>query len=516
MICNKTAKIVMVALIMITLCFNVNGQPIYNDADNGFQRVSILTYNQNNYSQVEEDRLNVYYMGATSSNGINVTVPMTVPYSVGVIAIDFQLCWDQGYIYAYSAFPQLIDKDGNVQQIFTTRQDGKIFLNSYQQTALTNCNFHIGGNYKVRIVCDLNNYKYSMLMDSGYGFVQAAIGIQTKWNLNLENISKVQFIFMPIPNNTTQCKASFGYINCFELPDDSVFVSSESGDDLNTGTYDMPFKTIEKALTVGTKYVRLKSGVYTFDEQYTYGHLDQALPNNKTAFVPINGTDIQILGGYILDTAYIDSFPMKEEYRTSLLQAIRNEKYMPYYDSEPIYYNAHMNYIEASNIMETSVELGTNSAKDTSANIIVCIYENGNKLHGMNYVSAAASAGEKKTYLVDLNLPEDVFSGSYTIKSFLLNNLVDLIPLKPAIEYTDISLNTTIEDAAFIVAGNIIIVTGSGTPGNAVTVKINDSDNGIAYLNQGIIDQQGKFALNCKLKSINVKPYIVNVVETAE
>ena len=112
-----------------------------------------------------------------------------------------------------------------------------------------------------------------------------------------KDLSKVSFVFLGNSSNEARY-----YLDNVKIttPYKYIYVSTD-GDDENDGTYENPVKTLEKAYALAKKmktlndknvFVRVKSGKYDVDEEYTIGTVNEDSEHGKISFAPDNNTEI--------------------------------------------------------------------------------------------------------------------------------------------------------------------------------------------------------------------------------
>lgn len=496
------------------LAVSKDNLPVYNDF-NEFQNEAVNQYKtgysaslnnaKNHYAKFEEGRLKAYINNAESGS-LTITKNFEAPYVGEKLTVQYDfLIEGDSYFYSYIGFPVMIDSDGNsmaLMKITNAKQGwtvpGDRAINT-AQNALKNTAWEAGVEYKVKIDINLEKGTFEIYIDSGMGYEKKeTVSGESVFNYSGKNISGIKFCFLGNSANT----ASY-YIDNLNIstPYEYIYVSPD-GDDENAGSYEKPVKTLEKAYDIAKEkksmnnknvFVRVKSGEYIVDENYTLGTVNENAEYGKISFAPDNRAEISLSGEMNIDIPEMENFS-NETLKQSFLADIK-ENYISGYNTMPLTIsNVSFENMEDGAVSST-VFLGNSGRVEASACLVSAMYDKSGKLVDIDINNTVISAGERAEVTVGV-LPEENYD-NYTIKTYLWQDLESMTPIFNMQLSSELQINiknSSIYDVRTILIGEEIDLSGKGEAGSYISLKMTNESGNIVYMNQIEVGENGEFS----------------------
>lgn len=510
--------------VIIGICASAQAMPFVNDNINNYSGISFMTKDDNGYSEAKDGRYNIYYKG--SNVWTYVGQKLYTPFTTDSLYIDFDISFDEGNINSYAGFPWAIDKSGKLYSLFNLSPfDGStkgrlklgntsenVFLKYMDGDAENYIDYEAGKVIRLRIICNLDEKKYSLEYDFGGGYVDCFAGNSDNpvysWELQPESISEIRFTFIGSKAEVWQ-RASLSYFNISDGSERrTLYVDSAStGGD---GSREAPFSSTEPAENADADVIRLFGGTYNFGEEYTFGTVKPNDEENKIIYAPVEASEAEIYGDYNIDLPELSDFSVNEEYKADLKERIRNHPYTVKYFSRHVnILNEGLVVSDASNDATFSATAKTNSLPDNELTAVIAIY-NGGRLESVR--SGVVSVGSSDTVPVYLcaELPPGFSFETHTVKAFVFTDMNTMKPIiSPlgsekynnsipiSVEGVNVYGTAFFDDITVARNKNVISIACTGSFDKAAVI-IKSETGDVKYLNQFSSDD-GIFTMECKL-----------------
>ena len=528
---------VLITLCVLILCgIEAFALPMYSDNANSFDGLSSATsYPALAYTEISGDKYNIHYSNDGGTHrSIDVIKNLGGAFK-GVVTLDYTVTFEEGSVYSFSDFPRVVSSDGAGQMLLATRDDRKMFTNSshtvpyyYLSGSIPNqAKFTLGEPARFIITLDFDRSVYSIRVDLGGGFTDLFTYDNYtpvyEWQLNIEDISSVRLFFCTKSGVEVSNLASISHFNVYDDEDGGVYLSSY-GNDSGSGSYSEPFLTLSRA-EGQSSLVRLKDGSYDLSG-YTFGTLDHADISGKNIIVNTNGYHAGVTGDYDVLIPELDDFDINSKFIGKVKSRLESENYSASWISKRADITKKELYLdEAANEIILFAKAQTNSIPNTDFSVIVAVYK-GNTLV-QSYLSRGSVNQSGKLKLMLTNpLPADFNTVDYKVKAFFWDGTDTLVPLcssvdeitpgepQPELDYRIFTYNDgVLENLSCIKSGDAIIISGTGNPGDNIALTIS-SDDGLVYLNQTAVDENGYFEKYCFFDDISYIDYIVRISST--
>ena len=441
-----------------------------------------------------------------------------MPIAGGKLFVEYTMNIPQGsYLMAYADFPGIVSSEINqynsnkVYPLMTFLNMSAAKINGKEIK-----NFKIGYNcdYRFSFAIDLDSRAFAAYLDGQQLSAKDGTDIFT---ISAKDIIGVEFRLesMTIGDNTV-------YVDDLYVRTDEEFyyVSPKNGEDTANGEYKTPLKTVEKAVELAAQNdgrVILMDGKYNFDSRYTLDNANRNFMKNSVIIEPYYNADISITGDYINKDIAITA--ANEKFRNKFREDTKGD-YSLGYSSCPIELtipqtedNIDFDKAKPGTTARTNLKITNNGALDEEFSVILCIYDEKNRLQSIAKSGSIAENGSSKSISLDLDIPEG-YSSNYNIKCFLWNSMSGMIPIGniSAATLENGKIGDSLSDTSVKkTESGYVKIACKAKPNQQISILIMSENGKIAYMNQAVADGEGQFEMLCKTDKIGIGKYKVSI-----
>lgn len=511
---KKLSILIILALMILNvdvLAVANDNLPIYDDFDS-YENMSLNKYKtgysasnnnaKNHYAKIENGKIKAS-INKEESGTLRITKSLETPFTGEKFSMEFDMMIEgDSYIYSYIGVPIIIDSDGvempimkitNAKEGYTVPGDRAI---NVRENSLKDTYWESGINYKIKADVNLENKTYELFIDKGDGYEKKeTLSGDSTFSFKARNISGFSFVFLGNSAN-----AADYYIDNIKVttPYEYIYVSTD-GDDSNDGSFKTPVKTLEKAYSLAKEiktlnnkdvFVRVLSGEYAVDEQYTIGSVNENTDYGKISFAPDNDAEISFSGNVKVDIPEVESF-QNGMLKESFLKDIR-ENYISGYNAKPLEIGKVNFKNNEDESLSSSLWVSNSGRVDSDVCMVSALYDTEGKLLDVDIKNETVSAGER------IELSSNVkFEGkydNYTVKTYLWQDLEGMIPIFNMQLASDLQVNiknSNIYDVKTVIYGEQVDLNMKAEAGDRIALKMTNESGKIVYMNQLIADENG-------------------------
>ena len=441
-----------------------------------------------------------------------------MPIAGGKLIVEYTMNIPQGsYLMAYADFPGIVSSEINQYN------SNKIYpLMTFLNMSAAKINekeikdFKIGYNrdYRFSFEIDMDSGTFTAYLDGQQLSAKDGTDVFT---ISAKDIIGIEFRLESMTTGDNTVYVDDLYVHTDEK---FYFVSPENGEDTANGEYKTPLKTVEKAVDLAAQNngrIILLDGKYNLDSRYTLDNANKNFMKNSIIIEPYYNADISITGDYV--NKNMDITAANERFRNKFRDDTKGD-YSLGYSSYPIELTIpqtenDFDFDKATpgTTAQTNLKITNNGALDEEFSVILCIYDENNRLCSVAKSESIAENGSSKSISLDLDIPEG-YSSNYNIKCFLWNSTSGMMPIgnisAATLEYGKISGSLSDTSAKNMDNGYIKIAC-KAKPNQQISILIMSENGKIAYMNQAVADSEGQFEMLCKTNKIGIGKYKVSI-----
>ena len=237
-------------------------------------------------------------------------------------------------------------------------------------------------------------------------------------------------------------------------------------------------------------FVRVKSGKYDVDEEYTIGTVNEDSEHGKISFAPDNNTEISFSENVRIDIPELEDFH-NEALKESFLNDIK-ENYISGYNAKPLEVGKiNFNSEEEGNII-LSLWLSNSGRVNANVCMLSAVYDENGKLVDMGIQNKIVGRGERSEVKSHIKLEEKY--DNYTVKTYLWQDLETMIPIFNMQLVSDLKINvknSNIYDVKTSLCDETIDLNLKAEAGSYISLKMTNESGKIIYMNQICADADG-------------------------
>jgi len=512
-------KVCVVTAIIVCLSFfgisaSAEYLPIYDDFNTkNFNALDKWSHSwtlgtAEHYVKCENDKLVISAGAMTNDDGTvkttdsAATKTLDAPIDSGTAYIEFDFSVaDDCILKSWWGAPYAEDSEGTTTPLlkfsgamgYTGTYLGEgLDWKSYMQSM----DLKTGQEYSVKIEINLENNTYKVYID---GELKKRIDGTSTHVYKGSDLKKVVF---NVTNDTS--KTSKLFVDDFKIYTDTVkaVYVSENGSDLNDGSVEKPFKTIEKAVEAAKEnensYVVLKSGTYQAPIGTVWGGEDINRNSNVLNFYTEKNAEVVIEG---LDSnreliADVDSLNITEDFKDKVKQKISAE-YIENFAVFPLVYGNASRTI-TDGILTTKMSIFNNGASGYPLTFISAIYKDG-ILKDVKIVDDLLVSGKNDIEVVHDSAHIQTITDSHRL--FIWDSTESLRPMHTVVYDIETEKVSNVPfasvDSVELSGGGALTIKGNATSDMVLTVKVLDGGE-IIYIDQMRISS-GDFEKECNI-----------------